>query len=168
MAFGALQYISIFAYLFNDSDPIELVVFGFAGSIIGAVWFLFGWYGGIPLVNTIKDWKQSEDLTNVSTSDIAGLGVIKRRLWTIVLGIPIVIAPLVIILSIFGASSSPNLIIIIPSVITAFFIFSVIVGRAFASRCPRCGYGFFASSKKRGATFKWRKSCGVCGLALFF
>lgn len=75
-----------------DSASNQMVpdAFGFStfgvlgGLLVGGLWFAFGYFGGLPLVDTVSDWQppnNSEEITDSYRRGIVTLGRRKRLMW---------------------------------------------------------------------------------------
>ena len=133
-----------------------------AGILVGGAWFALGKLGGLPLVDTVRDWHPPVTPEIVTQLHRRGLLVMRRRrwiMWLSCLGVPIV-APLVI--AAHSHVGQIGLTVMVLGVPMAAFTL-----RYYLSRCPRCGYGFFARSRSRAATLGVGTSCRHCGLSLY-
>lgn len=142
------------------AGPLDLVSL-LGGLLVSGVWFGFGWYGGLPLVDTVRDWRPPTGPNEINDMHRRGLLVIRRREWIMWASIPLALAVGVSVIPICLRLNQPGLVVLIVGV-----PYLIIVFRHFLSRCPRCGYGFFTRSTSRGAFLEWRKACGHCGLPL--
>ena len=159
MAFGvAIVVGGIGSMRFSPFNLFPLLV----GFLIGGAWFAFGLYGGVPLVNTLREWCPAITPDEVNNQHRLGLLVMRRRRWIMWASVPCALAVAVILIPILIQADQPGLIVFILSVPLAIIYF-----RYFLSRCPRCGYGFFTRSISRAATLNIRKVCGHCGLSLY-
>lgn len=133
-----------------------------AGLLVGGIWFGFGMYGGLPLVATVRDWHAPVAPEVVTEKVWEGLLVMRRRrwvMWSSFVGV-FVTAPLVVgALVQAGQGGLWVLLVGAPLAVVTF--------RYGLSRCPRCGYGFFARSTSRAATLAFGRSCRQCGLSLY-
>jgi hypothetical protein len=132
------------------------------GFLIGGAWFAFGLYGGLPLVNTLREWCPTITPDEVNNQHRLGLLVMRRRRRIMWASVPCVLAVAVILIPILIQADQPGLIVFILGVPLAIINF-----RYFLSRCPRCGYGFFSRSTSRAAKLNIKKACGHCGPSLY-
>jgi len=162
MAFGIANIIGVIASLWSSTRDMSLAIGGF---LIGGTWFAFGFYGGLPLVNTVHEWHRSANPHEVTDTQRKGLLVMRVRRWAawaawatvpgfFLLGF--LLAPVLIRLG------QPGLVVLIIGIPLA-----IINSRYLLSRCPRCGYGFFARSTHRGAMLALTRTCKHCGLGLY-
>src|SRR6058998_2929240 len=141
----------------------ERSVFMTAGGLfVGSLWFAFGKYGGVPLVDTVADWHPPTAPDAVNEMHRRGLLVMRRRRWIMWAEVPVVLAVAPLLISPLMQSGQPELIVFLLGVPLAIINF-----RYLESRCPRCGYGFFVGSTSRAALLRLRKACGHCGLSLY-
>ncbi len=159
MMFGIVGVFGGIASVQAGDDRAFLVL---GSLLVGGAWFAFGIYGGLPLVDTVSEWHPPDSRDEVTEMHRKGLLVMRRRRWTMWLFYPaaLLAAPLLIVACF--RIREPGLAVLalgIPIFILSF--------RYFLSRCPRCGYGFFAGSTRRATTFGYRRSCGNCALSLY-
>ena len=130
------------------------------GGLVSATLFLFGLYGGLPLVETVKDRVSPTTDEEVTEKHLAGLRVMRIRgclmLGFLFLGLPF----WVLLDTVLQRLALPDLDLAIMSIMVA-----LIFGRYLLSRCPRCGYGFFALSRRRAAGILWTDPCSHCGIS---
>ena len=155
MAFGALNVVQALRY----SGEHELFM-AIGGVLVGGGWFAFGWYGGMPLVSTVSDWRPRTAPGEITEMHREGLRAIRRRLWMSWAAIPIAFALMALLVPVLAPRGQAGLIVLIAGV-PLFFV----QARYYLSRCPRCGYGFFARSVRRAAFLKGTSACWHCGLA---
>lgn len=159
MAFGvAIVVGGIDSVRSSALDLFPLLV----GLLIGGAWFGFGLYGGLPLVNTVPDWCPAITPDEVSDQHRRGLLVMRRRRWIMWASVPSMFIVAFFLIPVLVKAGQPGVAVLFLGVPLA-----VIDFRYFLSRCPRCGYGFFARSKSRAATLSLKKTCGHCGLSLY-
>ncbi len=157
MAFGFANIVGAIVY----AAPLDPVM-GIGGSLIGAGWFAFGWYGGYPLADTVVDWHPPESTDAVDDMHRQGLRVMRRRRWMTWCVIPILCAAVVLVMPLLMRIGHPEL-VFLPAALSMFFVNY----RYYGSRCPRCGLGFFTRSASRAASVQHRNSCGHCRLSLY-
>lgn len=130
------------------------------GIVVGAVWFAFGFYGGLPLINTVRDWSPSVDTNDLTESSRSGLRTMRWRKWAMWASEPIFGLTILLLVQRYGVTHAE----------TIFFSLAIpmiaLIMVYWLSRCPRCGYGFFADSTNRAAFLKRTKVCSHCGLRL--
>jgi len=143
------------------SFPLDLFPL-LGGFLIGSAWFAFGLYGGLPLVDTVREWCPAAAPNEVNDMHRQGLLVMRQRRWIMWASVPCALAVAVVLIPVLIRADQPGLIVLILGVPLALINF-----RYFLSRCPRCGYGFFARSTSRAATINLKKACGHCGLPLY-
>lgn len=131
------------------------------GLLVGGAWFAFGKYGGLPLVDTVANWRPAARPNLVDEMHRRGLLVMRQRRWMMWAAIPGALAAAALLMPPLMGSGHPELIIFLLGVPLAIITF-----RYALSRCPRCGYGFFAGSASRAALLRLRNTCGHCGLSL--
>lgn len=136
-------------------------VFAIAGVLIGVVWLAFGLYGGYPLVDTVPRWSPPDDRESIRESDCAGLAVIRKRKRIVWATVPIafVLVALFMPLVLRGGKPQWLLLGVAPPMLFVYFRYQL-------SRCPRCGFGFFARSTNRAAPLRSGSTCATCGLTL--
>lgn len=130
------------------------------GTFVGAIWFTFGLYGGLPLVDTVKEWRPAVS-DQVDDMHLQGLLVMRRRRWMMWATIPFLFGITPLLIGQFGRIGQPELAILALGIPAA-----LVNLRYQLSRCPRCGYGYFAASPNRAAFLWTRKACAHCGLSL--
>lgn len=158
MAFGLANIISgIASTIFYKLDVFILL----AAFLVGGAWFMFGKYGGFPLVDTVREWHPVSDSDEVNEMHRRGLLVMRRRKWLMWASIPSAFVVAGFLIPVLMRISEPGLIVLLLSVPLIIISFSY-----FLSRCPRCGYGFFTRSTSRGAMLSLRATCGHCGLSV--
>ncbi len=143
------------------SSPFDLFPL-LGGLLVGGAWFAFGFYGGLPLVNTVFEWHPTAIPDEVNAVHRRGLLVMRRRRWMMWVGEAALLGAAFLLIPVFIQIGQPGLIVLVLVVPLAIINF-----RYLLSRCPRCGYGFFTSSTSRAATFSFRKTCRHCGLSLY-
>jgi len=131
------------------------------GLLVGGGWFAFGKYGGLPLVNTVADWRPS---TSGAIEDMhrQGLRVMRRRGGIVWAAIPGAFSVAALLIPLLMKAGLPELVVLLLGVPLALINF-----RYFLSRCPRCGLGFFTRSANRAALLRQTNTCGHCGLSLY-
>jgi hypothetical protein len=157
MVFGLANIIGGIASVWSLTLDMSV---GVGGFLIGGAWFAFGLYGGLPLVNTVREWHPPANPEEVSDMQCKGLLVMKRRRWAMWATVPglFALAPLL----------SPVLILHPGLAVLLLGAPLVIINsRYLLSRCPRCGYGFFARSTHRAATLALTSACRHCSLGLY-
>lgn len=143
------------------SSPLDLSPL-LGGLLVGGAWFAFGFYGGLPLVNTVREWHPAVTPDEVNTMHRRGLLVMRRRRWMMWASYPAMFVAFLYLIPILTRTGQPGLIVLVLGVPLVIITF-----RYLLSRCPRCGYGFFTRSTSRAATISLRKTCGHCGLSLY-
>jgi hypothetical protein len=143
------------------SSPLDLFPL-LGGVLIGGAWFGFGFYGGLPLVGTVREWRPAATPNEVNDMHRQGLLVMRQRRLIMWASVPCAVAVAVVLIPVLIQTDEPGLIVLILGVPLAIINF-----RYFLSRCPRCGYGFFTRSTSRAATINLKKACGHCGLSLY-
>ena len=144
------------------SSPLDLSPL-LGGLLVGGAGFAFGFYGGLPLVNTVGEWHPAVTLDQVNAMHRSGLLVMRRRRWMMwISGLAAVFVAVLFLIPILILAGQPGLIVLVLGAPLA-----IINCRYLLSRCPRCGYGFFTRSTSRAATLSLRKTCGHCGLSLY-
>ena len=159
MAFGIANVLGGIASVAYSDEPVFSVL---GGLLVGGVFFAFGKYGGLPLLTTVHEWHPPSTPDEVTEMHRSGLLVMRRRrlaMWASYPG-ALIVAPLVIA-ALFEVGQ-PGLGVLLIGVPMAILMFRYVL-----SRCPRCGYGFFALSKKRATTFGFGRRCRQCGLSLY-
>jgi hypothetical protein len=131
------------------------------GILVGSSWFAFGWYGGLPLVETVVGWRPSANSTAIEEMHRQGLIVMRRRRWMGWLAIPGGLAAAALLIPLLMQTSHPEFVVLLIGPPIAFIQF-----RYYLSRCPRCGFGFFTKSISRAALIRRGNTCGHCGLSL--
>ncbi len=140
----------------------SLTAYMFAGGLlVGTLWFAFGMYGGLPLVTTVDNWQPPETFDAVSETHRRGLLVMRRRRWFAWLAIPAWFALMAAAMSLHLKVDTLSMVFLLGCVILI-----AIHARYALSRCPRCGFGFFARSTGRASAIERRRSCAHCGLSL--
>jgi len=132
-----------------------------AALFVGGAWFMFGQYGGFPLVDTVQEWHPASDSHEVNEMHRRSLLVMRRRKWLMWAFVPSAFVVAGLLMPVLIQIGQPELIVLLLSVPLAIIVF-----RYFLSRCPRCGYGFFTRSTSRGAMLSLRATCGHCGLSV--
>jgi hypothetical protein len=157
-AFGALGLIGVLQDVLYRRDFNTFAFQFLGGGLVAVAWGTFGVYGGFPLVDTVKDWQPPTMPDEITQKHRDGLRVIRRRRWAFGLSFPGYF-----VLMIAALAIAPNAMeAVFPVVAAAFF---TVIYRYYYSRCPRCGYGFFAGSTKRYATVSTARSrCRNCRL----
>lgn len=133
-----------------------------SGFLIGGAWFAFGLYGGLPLVNTVREWCPAATPDEVNNQHRRGLLAMRRRRWIMRASFPGVLIVAFFLIPVLMKAGQPKVAVLVLGVPLAIISFCY-----FLSRCPRCGYGFFTRSSSRAATVNLRKACGHCGLSLY-
>ena len=77
--FGVAQVAEWATSIFTgrEADPAFMLV----GGMDCIAWFVFGAYGGYPLVNTVRDWQPPAHPDEFTEAHRHGLRVIRRRWW---------------------------------------------------------------------------------------
>ncbi len=132
------------------------------GPLVGGGWFAFGKYGGLPLVDTVVDWRPPRAPGAIEDMHRQGLLVMRRRGWIVWAAIPGAFGVAALVIPLLMQSGHPELIVLLLGVPLA-----VINFRYSLSRCPRCGLGFFTTSASRAALLRRRNTCGHCRLSLY-
>lgn len=143
-------------------DEIGVTTFGVLGGLlVGGVWFAFGYYGGLPLFDTVSDWQPPRNNEEITESHRRGLSTLRRRKWLMWASTPIffVLAGLLMPWFIQIKQAGAGFLLIAVMIFMMQFHYHL-------SRCPRCGYGFFAGSTRRAALMEPRKYCAHCGLTV--
>jgi hypothetical protein len=159
MALGIAVALGTIGGAFDGSETVTLIL---AGVCVGGAWFAFGFIGGLPLVDTVPDWEPSSTPSIVTEQQVQGLLTMRRRRLAMWLSFPAVMLagpPALLVTSRIGERGLMVLLLGIP--------LAVLAGRYYLSRCPRCGYGFFARSRSRAALLFSSRTCGHCGLSLY-
>jgi hypothetical protein len=157
MAFGTLNVVQCVRYGLTAGDLFMPI----AGILVGGVWFAVGWYGGLPLVATVDDWRPPAAPDEVSATHRQGLLVMRRRRWLTWASVVVwLVGGLALAVWLDHPRYSPIALIVLGVPI-------VVVQLMYRlSRCPRCGYGFFARGKGRAAFLTRGHACRQCGLSL--
>jgi len=132
------------------------------GLLVGGGWFAFGKYGGLPLVNTVADWRPPSTSGAIEVQHRQGLLVMRRRRWMAWAAIPGTFIAAAFLIPLLMQGGHPELVVFLLGVPLAFINF-----RYYLSRCPRCGLGFFTRSASRAALLRRGDTCGHCGLRLY-
>jgi len=156
MLFGLVNIAAVIA--FSARQDMFMLIGGILG---GSAWFAFGWYGGLPLVETVVGWHPPANSAAVDEMHRQGLKVMRHRKWVAWLAIPGALAATALLMPLLMQSTQPELVLLIVGVPIAF-----VNCRYYLSRCPRCGFGFFTKSVSRAALIRQRNTCGHCGLSL--
>src|SRR5574341_1420032 len=155
MIFGLANIAGSIAYA-NRQNMFMLI----GGLLVGGGWFAFGKYGGLPLVNTVADWRPSTSGA-IDEMHRQGLLVMRRRRWTVWATVPATFAVAALLIPLLMQTGHPELVVLLLGVPLAFISL-----RYYLSRCPRCGLGFFTRSTSRAALIRLSNTCGHCGLSL--
>ena len=131
------------------------------GLLVGGVWFAFGKYGGLPLFNTVTQWRPPGASDAIEDQHREGLLVMRRRRWMVWSAIPGMFIAALLLMPLLIQRGHPELVVFL-GVPLAFINF-----RYYLSRCPRCGLGFFTKSASRAALLRRRDTCGHCDLSLY-
>lgn len=160
MAFGLLTVFGGAKHLFRNGTQDTFPIL--AAFLVGGVWFAFGSYGGLPMVNTVHGWHPTETPNEVNDTHRRGLLVMRRRRWLTRVSLPVAFVAVVYLMPKLIQIGKPELILFIVGV-------PLFVGdfRYLLSRCPRCGYGFFTRGTSRAAFLNLRKTSGHCDLSLY-
>ena len=151
MTFGLANIIGgIVSTVFYKLDIFILL----AAFLVGGAWFMFGKYGGLPLVDTVREWHPVSNPDEVNEMHCRGLLVMRRRKWLMWLSVPSAFVVAVFVISVLMQINQPELIVLLLGVPLAIIGF-----RYGLSRCPRCGYGFFTRSTNRAAMLWLRATC---------
>jgi ribosomal protein S27AE len=157
MAFGILNVIGGIV-----SSNFQAISFPFiVGLLVGGIWFAFGYYGGLPLVNTVYDWQPPNIPNEITDCHRQGLLVLRRRKRIMWASVPCYFVVGAILMPWLEKLGHPDVGFILIATVMAIIFF-----RYYLSRCPRCGYGFFAGSTNRAALIHRRNYCAYCGLSL--
>jgi hypothetical protein len=159
MVFGVANIISVTASLWSSTLDMTLAIGGF---LVGGAWFAFGLYGGLPLVNTVHEWHRSANPHEVTDIQRRGLLVMRGRRWATWATVPGFLLLGSLLVPLLIRSGQPELVVLIIGVPLA-----IVNARYLLSRCPRCGYGFFARSTHRAAMLARTRTCRHCGLGLY-
>jgi hypothetical protein len=159
MAFGIANIIGAIASMWSSTSDLS---FAIAGVFIGVAWFAFGLYGGLPLVNTVREWQQSANPCEVTDLQRKGLLVMRRRRWAMWVTVPGFLLFASLLVPVLIRAGQPGFVVLILGIPLA-----IINVRYLLSRCPRCGYGFFARSTHRAAMLALTRNCRHCGLGLY-
>ena len=165
----APKFVRCVCMIFGLANIIAVIASGFyhdifmfiGGVLVGSIWFAFGMYGGLPLVDTVRDWHPSVSNTEINEMHRQGLLVMRRRKWIAWIAMPGSLAAASLLLPLLIPYGHPELIVLLVGVPLVFINF-----RYYLSRCPRCGLGFFTLSASRAAFIRRKPICGHCGLAL--
>ena len=160
IGFGVLIILGAAKELVQSSTFDTFYLLG--AFLVGGAWLAFGLYGGLPLVDTIRDWHPVVSSDEINDMHRQGLLAMRRRRWIMWASVPCALAVAVVLIPVLIQADQPGLIVLILGVPLAIINF-----RYFLSRCPRCGYGFFTRSTSRAATINLKKTCGHCGLPLY-
>jgi hypothetical protein len=153
--------------LYHPPMQAELIDIGvpafqvLGGILVGGAWFYFGYYGGLPLIDTVEEWRPPVNREEVTEPQREGLAVLRRRRWMMWASIPgyfIVMGSTMRWLMKSGQLGACFLLVGVAMAIIHF--------RYYLSRCPRCGFGFFAGSTKRYAILHRTTFCVECRLSL--
>jgi hypothetical protein len=159
MVFGVANIIGGIASLWSSTWDMFPAI---AGFLVGSAWFAFGFYGGLPLVNTVHEWRQSANPHEVTDMERKGLLVMRGRRWAAWATVPGFFLLGFLLVPVLIRLGQPGLVVLILGVPVA-----IINYRYLLSRCPRCGYGFFARSTHRAAMLALTRTCRHCGLGLY-
>lgn len=159
MVFGVANIIGVIASLSSSSLDIFL---GIGAFLIGGAWFAFGLYGGLPLVNTVHEWHPAANPHEVTDMQRKGLLVMRGRRWAAWATLPGFLLLGSLLVPVLIPAGQPGLLLLIIGVPLA-----IINARYILSRCPRCGYGFFARSTHRAAMLVPTRTCRYCRLGLY-
>ncbi len=144
-------------------QSLTLDMFYLLGAfLVGGAWLAFGLYGGLPLVDTLRDWHPVATSDEINDMHRQGLLAMRRRRWIMWASVPCALAVAVVLIPVLIQARQPGLTVLVLGVPLAIITF-----RYFLSRCPRCGYGFFTRSTSRAATINLKQACGHCGLSLY-
>ncbi len=160
MVFGALNLLGLVLQLILEPFP-EALTIGVLGVLVGGACFAFGWYGGLPLFETVSGWTPPADPTVITAGHRAGLRLMRRWWWQqfMVPMAALVLCGLLVMPSLMAwGHPEAAMLVLVPA-----GIFSL---RYVLSRCPRCGFGFFTRSTSRAAFIRRLQACGHCGLPL--
>src|SRR5947208_172260 len=144
MIFGGYTVLGAIHSWVYEAHPQSFMIAG--GIIVGAAWFGLGAYGGLPLVNTAPRSSQELGSEALTERERRGLVVLRNRKWLAWLSLPAALAmgPLV-------AQLPPQYCGL--GVLGVGVMVAILNLCHWLSRCPRCGYGFFALSKGRATFF---------------
>jgi hypothetical protein len=131
------------------------------GLLTGGVWFAFGKYGGLPLVDTVTAWRPPRAPGAIEEQHRQGLLVMRRRRWMVWAIIPGLFLAAAFSMPVLISLGHPELVVFLLGIPLIFISF-----RYYQSRCPRCGLGFFTRSTSRAALLRRGDTCGHCGLSL--
>lgn len=154
MVFGLANIVASISYV-----PRVMLV---GGLLVGGCWFAFGKYGGLPLVDTVVDWRPPAASGAIEDMHRQGLLVMRRRRWIVWAAIPGTFAVAALLVPLLMQGGHPEFVVLLLGVPLAFINF-----RYYLSRCPRCGLGFFTRSTSRAALLRRGNTCGHCGLSLY-
>ena len=156
MAFGIANIAGVIFAVDTSTPDISAFL---AAFLIGGAWFAFGLYGGFPLVNTVRKWRAPATPKEINDMHRRGLLVMRRRRWITWGLFPVCLTGVLLLWAVLG---NPMLAVLVVGVAGA-----IINLRYMLSRCPRCGYGFFARSVSRAAGLWPSRACHHCGLSLY-
>ena len=167
MAPGAIRYACMIFGLANVAGSIAFaprqdMFMRIGGLLVGGAWFAFGKYGGLPLVDTVRDWRSPSASGAIEAQHRQGLLVMRRRRWMVWAAIPGLFIAAALLMPALMQSGHPEFVVFLLGVPMAFINF-----RYYLSRCPRCGFGFFTKSASRAALLRRGDTCGHCGLSLY-
>lgn len=88
MTFGILNVIGgvIGGITSSDSQVDFFPLLG--GLLVGGIWFGFGYYGGLPLVDTVSYWQPPDIPNEINNYHRQGILVLRRRKWAMWASIP--------------------------------------------------------------------------------
>jgi hypothetical protein len=155
MIFGLANVAGSLAYA--DRDLFMTI----GGVIVGSAWFAFGKYGGLPLAGTVANWRPPSGSDAVDERHRRGLLAIRRRKWATWAAIPVALAAMPLLMPSVMRIGHPELIALVVGV-----PLGAVNLRYLLSRCPRCGFGFFARSTSRAALLWQTRTCAHCGLSI--
>jgi hypothetical protein len=158
MAFAIANIFGGISAALYERDLFILLV----ALLIGGAWFAFGKYGGLPLVETVSQWRPAVKSNEITELHLQGLLVMCRRRWFMLASIPSTFSAAFLLFPLLMRISQPQLILFVLAV--PIVIFQL---RYWLSRCPRCGYGYFTRSECRAATLWPSTTCGHCHLSLY-
>jgi len=171
MAPGVIRYACMLFGLANVAGSIAsaafvprqymFVLIG-GGFLIGGGWFAFGKYGGLPLVNTVTDWRPPNASGAIEDQHRQGLLVMRRRRWMVWAVSPGIFIATAFLMPVLMQLEHPEFVAFLLGVPLIFINF-----RYYQSRCPRCGLGFFTKLTSRAALLRRGDTCGHCGLSLY-
>ncbi len=155
MIFGLAGIVSAIVYAVHSPFIAGMCL------LVGAAWFAFGKYGGLPLAETVIDWSPPTSAVAIEEMHRRGLLVMRRRRWMMYLAVPVALAAILLLASLIEQPEHLGLV-----VFPVFTLLATANLRYALSRCPRCGLGFFTKSTRRAASLRLGKTCGHCGLSL--